>query len=173
MGRSKHDLVLSDGRTMIDLVHTTCSMVAEHIVLAGPEDILPELPHVQDRFAKGGPLSGIEAVLHSKIADRYIIVPCDMPTLQAEDLERLIDADTDLAIFHSAPSDPLRGLPMCIHVRMHAALTAFLESDQRAVHRFIASCEHVLVDAPSDPRRLENINNPDDWNTYMASRSHG
>ncbi|WP_153733247.1 molybdenum cofactor guanylyltransferase [Sporosarcina obsidiansis] len=43
-------------------------------------------------FAGLGPLAGILTGMEAVAADRYIVLPCDMPFIQANVIERLLDA---------------------------------------------------------------------------------
>lgn len=169
MGRSKHDLPLPGGRSMIDLVIEACQAVASQVVLCGNEEVLPGYSHVQDRHEAAGPLAGIEALLHSGIDRRYLVVPCDMPGLRSDDLAGLCEARGDLVVFETEPGAPTQGLPMVIDATLLDPLVRFISSGQRAVHRFIATIEHTTVPSPSNPQALQNINSPEEWEAFLES----
>jgi len=169
MGRTKHDLSLEDGRLMVELVLEACRAVTDHVVVAGPETILPDLPHVADRVEGGGPLSGLDALLASGHGDRYLVVPCDMPGLLGADLLRLAEGTGDLVVFAHDATEPPRSLPAVVHARLGPSITARLESEDRSLHGFIADHDAGFVEPPPT-KRLVNINDPDDWSNWCESR---
>jgi molybdopterin-guanine dinucleotide biosynthesis protein A len=58
-------------------------------VLSGETVSLEGALNVQDRTPGLGPLAGIEAILSSGVAERYLIAACDQPLLSEAVLERL------------------------------------------------------------------------------------
>lgn len=172
MGRTKHDLSLEDGRMMVELVLEACREVTDQVVVSGPEVILPDLPHVTDRVEGGGPLSGLDALLASGLGDRYLVVPCDMPGLLGEDLLRLVRTEGDLVVFAHDAKEPPRSLPAVFHARLGPSITERLESDDRSLHGFISNLDAGFVEPPP-AERLVNINDPDDWSNWCASRDDG
>lgn len=169
MGRPKHELMLDDGRTMIELVLRACRTVTDRIVVSGPADILPDLPHIADRRDDAGPLGGLDAILACGLDERYLLVPCDMPGLHGEDLSRLAECDGDIVIFESAGNGMPRSLPAVFHARTARDLAECLGSDDRSLHGFIHRHEHTTIPAPPDGRLL-NINDNEDLKAWNASR---
>jgi len=172
MGRPKHDLVLDDGRTMIDFVLEACRCVTDRIVVSGPGDILPDLPHIADRRDGAGPLAGLEAILASGLDERYLLVPCDMPGLRGDDLSRLTECDGDIVVFESESDGMPRSLPAVFHTRVATDLTERIESEDRSLHGFIDRHGPETVPAPPGDR-LFNINDIDDLKAWNASRDRG
>jgi len=172
MGRSKHDLRLHDGRSMLEAIVDVCRSVVDRVVVCGPPDVLPDLPHVEDRIAGQGPLGALDALLASGLADRYLVVPCDMPALESDDLRRLTGTTSDIAVFDDEQDGPPRSLPMLIAASLVDSVADRLAASDRSLHGLL---EHVDVERVEPPpaARLLNINDPDDWNAFRASRPGG
>ena len=54
---------------------------------APSEKVITDLPE----FAGLGPLAGILSAMESVEADRYVVLPCDMPYVNAEVIRRITD----------------------------------------------------------------------------------
>jgi len=159
MGRPKQHVAL-DGVTMgaaaIKLAQQSCGLV----VISGPSDAMPGLDHIADRseHAGHGPLAGIEAVLASGQAARWLILPCDMPALTIGSLERLLASTADLAAFQdpAQPSEPLP-LPLVIRASMYESVFAYLNTSRRSIRGWMESVGVACVGA-IDASETRNIN---------------
>ncbi len=93
MGRSKHDLLLSDGQCFAGHVVDALREVVDEVVLVGPGDLpssLNTLIRLDDTEADRGPMAGILAVLRYHPSSAWLVTPCDMPLLEPEILSLLI-----------------------------------------------------------------------------------
>ena len=68
----------------------------ETVVVARPEfaKLFPDTVHVTtdlDSFAGMGPLAGILSAMEMMEADRYVVLPCDMPFIEAGVIEKLLE----------------------------------------------------------------------------------
>ena len=159
MGEPKQHVGV-DGVTMgehaIELARRCCDLV----VVSGPPGAMPGMEHISDRPAHAGcgPLAGIEAVLASGRAERWLVLPCDMPFLRVESLERLLASTADVAAFQdpAQPSTPLQ-LPLAIRASMHASTTARLNINRRSVQGWLDTVDVECV-AALDDREAKNIN---------------
>lgn len=117
MGRPKEGVVLWDGRPMIEHVVDAMQAVCRQVVIVGacrgwtPE---PPIIRLDDRQPDRGPLGGIETLLASGLASRYLVVGCDQPLLTPEMLRLLVNpADPDIPCFlraeNGAELDPFPG----------------------------------------------------------------
>lgn len=94
MGRPKEGVVLWDGRPMIEHVVDAMRAVCSQVVIVGAcRGWTPEPPVIRldDRQPDLGPLGGIETLLSSGLADRYLVVGCDQPLLTPPMLRLLLD----------------------------------------------------------------------------------
>lgn len=117
MGRPKEGVVLWDGRPMIEHVVEAMQAVCRQVVIVGacrgwtPE---PPIIRLDDRQPDHGPLGGIETLLASGLAGRYLVVGCDQPLLTPEMLRLLVaPPDPDVPCFlraeNGAELDPFPG----------------------------------------------------------------
>ena len=165
MGQPKHDLTLPDGRSMIQCVAETVGAVCTKLVVLGPEDILPDLPHVSDLREGQGPLAGIEALLASGLDTDYLIVPCDLPLITAATLYRLLDPNEYPAtVFRIEGSENFESLPLRISNSALDAVRSNLDASRRAVHRL--ADDFTFAEIPitaAQANELHNINTPEDF----------
>ena len=117
MGVPKAGLLLPDGRSMIETIRDALEAICEQVVLVGNPHGLRGHRVVEDEQPESGPLAvpgsskaplligagivlligggvplaGIEALLRSGAAERYLVVPCDMPAIAPGTLGRLMD----------------------------------------------------------------------------------
>ena len=169
MGRSKHDLRLEDGRRMIELVVEVCLQVTPRVVICGPQDVLPDRTHVEDRIPDQGPLGALDALLASGLGERYLVVPCDMPALVADDLRRLAEHPGELVTFRTPDGGPTASLPMLISDALAETISARLASTDRSLHGLLRTTAAVRTDGPPSERLL-NINTPEEWAAWSGSR---
>ncbi len=131
-----------------------------HVVVSGPKDAMRGTPNITDlpRHAGHGPLAGIEAVLASGIASRWLILPCDMPHLTTASITRLLAAKADIAAF-ADPTDQSSALhlPLVVSTTMLEPLSAYLESGRRSIGGWLAGHSITLAE-PLGQREAENIN---------------
>ena len=172
MGQAKHDLRCPDGRRLIDLVVDACLEVTTQIVICGPPDILPDRPHVEDRIPGQGPLAALDALLASGLGARYLVVPCDMPDLDPDDLRRLAGAGHEMAVFREQAGDPPQSLPMLIASGLSATVSTRLASGDRSLQALLQDVNAIRVEPPPAPR-LRNINTPEEWAEWCGSRTDG
>lgn len=163
MGAPKHDLKLPGGRTMIQTVFDRVEEICECIVILGPDEILPDLPHVHDLRNDQGPLAGIEALLASDLDEHYLVVPCDVPLITVELLRRLtIESDSMVTVYRIEGSDTLESLPLRISAMARNAATNHLNAGRRAVHRLLNDVtRHEVILSPAETSVLRNINTPE------------
>lgn len=184
MGQPKHALPMRDGRTMIEHVVDALRSVCDDVVIVGPDDVLPKLPHVHDRRADCGPLAGIEALLleatpqaasqsakgRVRKPQHYLICPCDIPLITADLLQRLCNhTDKPVTLFHVEGRERPEPLPMRIAREALSSVRACLDEQQRSVQALLGRLEtdEVVVDT-REAQRLRNINTVDDYQELSA-----
>ncbi|MDP6601168.1 MAG: molybdenum cofactor guanylyltransferase [Phycisphaerales bacterium] len=163
MGSPKQHVDISGvpmGMRMIDLVRNCCKLV----VVSGPDHSMAGMEHIADLPAHTGfgPLAGIEAVLASGKASRWIVLPCDMPSLTAATIEQLLGSTAPFAALRSSdnPSTHLQ-LTLALEVSVIGSITAFLSTGRRAVGGWLETMDVDLLPPPA-ACELHNINSPDD-----------
>jgi molybdopterin-guanine dinucleotide biosynthesis protein A len=92
MGRPK-SLLLFDGEPLIThIVRALKQMFAEMVIVAAPEQELPDLPAilVRDEVAYQGPVGGIYYGLNAASGEFCFVTSCDVPFLNAALISRLM-----------------------------------------------------------------------------------
>lgn len=172
MGRPKHAIELSDGRTMLWHVAAALRGVCPRVVAieaAGADRGAPLADvvfdeRVVDRRPDAGPLAGIEALLASGIDDRYLVCPCDVPHVTAALLRRLdIRAAAAVTALRVRGEAAPRPLPALFTAAALPAVRRTLDEGRRAVREGMAAAGvHEVVITPADAAALHNVNAPGD-----------
>ncbi|WP_188109607.1 molybdenum cofactor guanylyltransferase MobA [Pseudohalioglobus sediminis] len=108
-----------------------------------------------------GPLAGLEAaqaVLHHA---RVLLVPCDTPRLPQDLAARLLsklESVPDAQVCYASTGDKAHYLCALLRREALTSLTAFLDSGERAVHRWFAQMGAVAVSFDDQRECFLNIN---------------
>ena len=142
------------GERMLTLAHAT----AEHVVVAGPADCMSGSVCIpdNDEFNGDGPLAGIEAVLASDLAERWLVLPCDMPFLTEALLTAMRDCTASSVVLEGAGP-----LPLVLSSEELAAVRNALRQGRRAV-RDLNCVRTAHAIAVADVSQLRDIDTPDD-----------
>jgi molybdopterin-guanine dinucleotide biosynthesis protein A len=163
MGTDKATLCLPDGRAMIEVVADALGCVCSTLVVSGTASALERLEHIPDLRPGCGPLGGVEAVLASGRADRYLFCPCDMPRLRSDMLGPLAEADGRAVVLRFEQSEWFLPLPVVLSVDVLPTVQAALDDGLRAVHRVLTRLEPIVVEVPADwEAGLTSANTPED-----------
>ena len=119
-------------------------------------DTLPEHP---------GPLAGLLAAMQQIRTEWILTAPCDMPNLPANLFERF-----QLAAQQSHLPQALvafdgqrqQNLVCLLHKNVQQSLRRFIDSQQRAAHRWLEQLAATRVDYSDMPTAFININTPDE-----------
>ncbi|MCC5853166.1 MAG: molybdenum cofactor guanylyltransferase [Alkalimonas sp.] len=116
---------------------------------------------IPDRFAKAGPLAGIEAGLNRCRRDRVLVLAIDTPLLSVSDIQRLVSTNTRKAVCFAGHALPCV-LPNTLSVHRYLQQVLSRPDSNRSVQALISaigveSCE------PSHAAALSNTNTPADW----------
>lgn len=185
-GQDKSRLVVPgdhDGRTIIVCQRDLLQRVAAHTLvvttaadrLARPERFADlDLPVVTDVVADAGALGGIHAALThaatiTPLADRVLVVACDLPFLTVDLLHALAElARTDDGAWVHGRRGP-EPLIACYRLAALPRLSAALAAGERRAQALghLLALHKLGPDALAafgDPDRLiANINTPDEW----------
>lgn len=144
MGLPKAGLLLPDGRSMIETIRDGLELLCEQVVLVGQPFGLRGHRMIEDEQPDSGPLAGIEALLRCGASERYLVVPCDMPSLQPGSLRTLLDGGNEPALhFKGHP------LPCIIDAALATETTSLLESGVRALRDWLGTIGARTID-PQD-----------------------
>jgi molybdenum cofactor guanylyltransferase len=168
MGRPKQEMVLADGRTMLEAVVEVLACVCERVVIIGSRELVrhdPKIMIIEDRRLQCGPLGGIEVLLGSGIDSQYLISACDVPRIGGELLLLLADAPANaLAIVpHVVGREHAEPLPARLSADALPVVTQLLDQGHRAVWRLMRELDATEIPIPADwSNQLLNINTPED-----------
>ncbi|GAB1596388.1 molybdenum cofactor guanylyltransferase [Lysobacter claricitrinus] len=158
MGRDKAVLVL-DGRTLLDrAIDVLRDAGATNVIVSGDRSMHDG---VADRIPDAGPVGGIASVL-SRVPDgAMVVIPVDVPLLDAVTLRTLV------ASLSEAPAACFKGHPLPWAVRVDARARDAVEQllrdnpegpSMRALHAAVAGIEIT----PPTADVLHNVNTPAD-----------
>jgi molybdenum cofactor guanylyltransferase len=161
MGGRDKGLVDYRGRPLIDhVIERIAPQVDELLISAnrsqdeyasrGYAVLADKLPGFQ------GPLAGVLEGLRAARHDWVLTVPCDMPDLPADLLARLLAGKRTEPIVIAEDESRTHPAIMLIRKNLTADLAAYLQSGQRAVHRFQAQMGFAAV--RFDAAGMQNIN---------------
>ena len=169
MGRDKRGLRFGR-RTSVEILQDVLSHTSDRTLLSlNPrQDQDPRFETVLDQIDRG-PLEGLLRIMERLPADQtFFVVPVDQPFLTADLIcftwNRLGRHDAVVLSDESGPC-PLTGV---FRSNLKAGLEARLEAGQRRAMDFLSSIDARILgpdemrQAGHDPRRLMNINTPDD-----------
>jgi molybdopterin-guanine dinucleotide biosynthesis protein A len=156
MGTPKHNVVLQNGKTMMDVMLQFARATAKKTVVVGGD--IDKQISIHDHRPGLGPVAGIEALLTSNLDTRYLIVGCDMPLLRADTVQPLfVDGD---AVFYSGKENNIpSSLPLVISSNCAASCSSYLNNGGRSIHGFLRELTCTIVQKPDGvEQRLSSIN---------------
>lgn len=162
---------LSAGRALALRVADCAASVCNSIFVVGDPALYSDLglPVIADTRPGRGPLAAIEAALAATTAEANLILACDMPALDPNQLEELFQAGGDIAVPRHETGEIE---PLCAVYRRAVlpAIREALDSGIRGVTEALRQvagirCEVRYVRV-SDPAVFANLNTPEDWRRY-------
>jgi molybdopterin-guanine dinucleotide biosynthesis protein A len=142
MGHPKAGVVLSDGRTMAEHVAEALDAVCGDVVFAGAHACCSTPPGtlcIADLRSNCGPLAGIESLLKSARAPRYLVAACDQPLLTPALLCRLVERGKEAAIcaFRTTEGKELDPLPLLIDSTLAEHVTLAIDRGRLSIRDFL------------------------------------
>jgi molybdopterin-guanine dinucleotide biosynthesis protein A len=158
MGTPKHEVVLPNGMTMLEVMIEFAKNTAENIVLVG--GTLNGYQSLQDSRHQDGPVAGIEVLLQSDIDTQYLVVGCDMPNMQRVDVEPLLQCDGTVAFSFDGRT---LGLPIKVSKDCATTCTMYLDAGNRSIQGFVSQCTPTTIEIDSTQfDTLASVNSPED-----------
>jgi molybdopterin-guanine dinucleotide biosynthesis protein A len=175
MRRDKAAL-LYQGKSQLDRAFELVSRhVAKVFVSVGSSQLTEptraQRPLIVDSVDGGGPIVGIRSALAAYPGVAWLVVACDLPFLSDSTLEQLL-ARRDPRVLATAYSSAHDGLPepLCAiwEPAAAAALAAYQSNAGQCPRKFL-SAHPVLLLKPRDPRALDNINTPEEYQQALGA----
>lgn len=174
MGRPKHTIVWTDGRTLGERAASTLEQAgATEVVIVGstPESRkgwATSRRFIDDTRPGQGPLAALEAILLSNLGETYVVCPCDMPGLGVQSLRTLAAAGSNpLAIFQDPSGGPRQPLPVRVASPALPLVRSLLDQGERSLMALLdrlpssevtpgIECALVDIDTAADLAKLES-----------------
>jgi molybdopterin-guanine dinucleotide biosynthesis protein A len=121
-----------------------------------------------DPAAYAGPLSGIRAAMAAAATDWLAVVPCDLPHVPRDVVERLAAAVGDAPAAFAAPAGHGHSLVCLLHRALRPQLDAAIAAGEARVGRWFASVGAQPV-AFADAAAFANLNDAD---AFAAAAGH-
>ena len=126
---------------------------------------LDNLSVVHDRWESAGPLIGILSAMTEHPEAAWLVIACDLPFLDGITLDNLLAQrdPTKMATAYRSSYDG-KPEPLCTIYEAHARLVLedFFANDIRCPRKILMQTEPLLLD-PVNPRALDNVNTPEDY----------
>jgi molybdopterin-guanine dinucleotide biosynthesis protein A len=186
MGRPKEMLPFGQEVMLARVVRRLREAVDPVVVVAGPQQPLPELPAaihlLRDRHEDRGPLEGLAvglAALRGRAEAAYV-TGCDVPLLNPPFVRRMIELLTehDIAVPHVDGFDQ----PLAAVYRVHILpqVESLLAGDRQRPALLFGQCDtrrvtrEELVEVDPQLHSLANVNTPADYRAALAEAGlHG
>ena len=128
---------------------------------------------VHDRWESAGPLIGILSAMTEHPGAAWLVIACDLPFLDRITLDNLLAQrdPTKIATAYRSSYDG-KPEPLCAIYEAHALLILddFFANDIRCPRKILMQTEPLLLD-PVNPRALDNVNTPKDYEKAVHALS--
>lgn len=178
MGQPKHSLIFPDARSIVShLIERIRSAVSEistvHISLRDEDQSFQKLDDDQIQFIYDsdnysvqrldvGPASGLLAAHHQDPTVHWLVIACDYPLLQVDDLRHMIESyESPLTCFENADGFP----EPLLAIWSPTALQALEKNVQAGIAGPIKTLRSLQTKRlePRHEQSLLNANTPADW----------
>ncbi len=162
MGEPKHMLQVCGEQTLMDVMIDIALSISTSIVTVGGK--YGNLPYVLDMRHETGPLAGIEALLHSTVSQKYLVLGCDMPYVNKQVLEPLMQSLHPAAYIHD---DRILGLPFTIESSFAKQCTESLDGGTRSLKAFLSqiNCQTLPINH-DELTYFSSLNTPADVDNF-------
>jgi len=147
---------------LADILAPFCHQV--YISYGQDQALDPNYELLKDTFSEIGPLSGVLSAFKSRPNEAWLVVACDMPFLDADCFEFLIqsrNADR-IATAYQNPDDNLPEPLITIwEPKSYPILIDYLASGNTSLRKVLMNNDIVII-KPLKPETLLNVNTPED-----------
>jgi len=159
-GGADKGLLLHRGAPLIEHVIATIAPQVDDIIISANRNIERYRSYGHEVIRDNadihqGPLSGMLACLPVCRHERVLVVPCDMPNLPDDLVDRLGPVNSaDISI---AQVDSQLQLAMIVHRNLAPSIEAALDNDELSLMRWVKSCNYHSVTF-DERSRFSNLN---------------
>lgn len=171
MGRDKAFLEF-EGETMITrAVNLARSVTPEVRIIGDAKKFAPWGSVVEDIYPEHGPLGGIHAALAGTRTESNLVLPVDMPLLDARFLKFLIRKGAEAPAMVTVPRTAGRLHPLCATYPKEFAGIAkrSLEANRNKIDALFTEIATQIIEEEEilqngfSPSLFRNVNTPQDW----------
>ena len=139
-----------------------------------------KLSMIEDVFKDAGPLAGIHSALLKSNTDKNFVISCDVPLINREMIEYIIDFQTDSKIIISSAAGFLQPLVGIYHKKLLPEIEKILtinsvestKPSHKSLHKLIESAGAEITDPTSLPFYSDelffNLNNKKDYEFILG-----
>lgn len=172
MGEPKAGIRLPNGQTMLEHLLAVMAAVVPKIVVSGSSTgISPsgfsDVILLPDETPNEGPLSAINTVLKSGLAQHYLVLSCDQALILSEDLQALLSATPPehLGFFEAPDGQGLDPFPALLPAAFACETTEAFQQGERSLRRLIQKTtrpRYWVSASAAQVHRLQSLNTPAD-----------
>lgn len=165
MGRDKAELEI-DGQTLLDRLIDQANMVSDTVLVIGRTDSRDDVIWLEDDEPGLGPLGGLRTAL-SHLDRPVLLVACDMPLVDADALQWLLDAFAGADAAHGLATTRDSQLEPLFSIYNPAVMSLVderLSEGRRSVRGLIQNGDFERVETPEEiAPKLANVNTPGEF----------
>ncbi|MBV1877252.1 MAG: molybdenum cofactor guanylyltransferase [Pseudomonadales bacterium] len=163
MGYIDKGLVLLNNKPLVEHVLDRIQPQVDEIILSCNQNkqVYQKfgLPLVSDQYpGDTGPLAGILSAANIITSPLCFITACDMPYLPNNLIEKLATQLDEHAAITVSVEGQLQPLASVIRTRELATITAFLNSGQRSIKKWLTSINTKVITIDAEDTAFKNIN---------------
>ena len=156
-----------DGELFYEKVYRALAAACDHVVIVSREEFLPLFPAEFDAItdltflAGKGPLAGICSAMALRPADRYIVLPCDMPFIGPQEALALKRLSTEADVTAVQTEDEKIPLFSVWNGNWAEELKRYIESGDLSVFGFLSHLKIEWIESSlihKDKNVFRNIN---------------
>ena len=179
MGRDKALLEFQGETLLTHAVKLARSVTPEVRIIGNAKKFAPWGDVVEDIYPEHGPLGGIHAALAGTATEVNLVLPVDMPLLDAGFLAFLIHKATGNPAMATVPRTAGRLHPLCATYRKQFVDIAkrSLEANRNKIDALFTEVltqiieEEEIVQNGFSPSLFRNVNTPEDWRELQLLNS--
>lgn len=133
------------------------------------------LPQIADSFLNLGPMGAILSALQTDPNYAWFVVACDLPLLDQETLNQIVTGRSPGSVataFLNHETGFAEPLITIWEPKAYHRLLSFLALGYSCPRKVLINSDTKLIE-PQDPKRLMNVNTPEDYQEALSHLQHG
>lgn len=156
-------LIQLGGKTLIEHVINRLGPEIKDLVISANKDIARYqtlgYPVIEDKLpGQLGPLCGIYSAMQYLEKEWCLVVPCDVPLLPNDFIERMLNHDDSTKTYVAFDGARQHNSCCLLHCSLRGDILAHLEQNKLSLHRFLSEHQVQQVDFADEAEGFMNIN---------------